>query len=236
MNRILTLSTLVCAALISTASGEEWAVDLTPYGWLSGLDGTTKAQGISSEIDQSFSDILENLDFAAMLAFDAGNGTWGGLGDVNYVALEGGRDTSLGTLSAEVEQWVVTAAPYYRVASREGMTFDLGAGVRFVDLDLDVTTPRDQASGTRNWVDPLILARVRVLLTERIFVSLMGNIGGFGAASDLAWELFAATGYTLNDRVDLLVGYRHLDIDFEDGDFTYDVATSGLAIGIRLGF
>jgi len=52
--------------------------------------------------------------------------------------------------------------------------------------------------------------------------------------SDLTWQVVASAGYSITENVDLLLGYRHLDIDYEDGDFSYDVATSGLGVGVSV--
>ena len=60
----------------------------------------------------------------------------------------------------------------------------------------------------------------------------MFKVGGFGVGSDLAYQILVGLLYPLSDSVQLGIGYRHLDLDYEDGDFAYDVATSGPIAGI----
>jgi hypothetical protein len=60
---------------------------------------------------------------------------------------------------------------------------------------------------------------------------LRGDIGAGG--SDLVWLAAIGGGYRFNDRVALLLGYRHLDTDFEEDGFTWDVALAGVGVGVE---
>lgn len=62
----------------------------------------------------------------------------------------------------------------------------------------------------------------------------MDDIGGFGIESDFTWQLTLTAGYALTDNTEFLVGYRHLDVDYKNGGFGYDVATSGFGLGFRI--
>jgi hypothetical protein len=37
-------------------------------------------------------------------------------------------------------------------------------------------------------------------------------------------------------NVDLLLEYRHFEVEYEKGDFSYDMATRGFALGASLSF
>ena len=73
-------------------------------------------------------------------------------------------------------------------------------------------------SGTLEWVDPFVGLRVRHELAPGREIQFLGDIGGFGAGSDLTWQLFA--GYSFDFSIwqstllHGLVGYRALAVDY----------------------
>jgi hypothetical protein len=76
------------------------------------------------------------------------------------------------------------------------------------------------------------MLNMRLPVAEKCFVDVYGDIGGFGVESDLTWMVMGAAGYSISESIDLLVAYQHLDADYENGDFVYDAATSGFAVGV----
>ncbi len=236
MKTITTWMVACLAATMMSAQAEEWNWRVTPYAWLSGLEGDSTVSGVSSELDESFSDVLDNLDMSAMITFDANKGNWGVLGDFIWVDLESSSSTALGKITTDVEEFIISAVPYYRLVSDEAKTLDVGAGIVLVDLDMNITTPGESEGGSQDWIDPIILARLTVPVAEKSFLACVADVGGFGVASDFTWELIVQAGYSITENVELVVGYRHLDIDYEDGDFAYDVATTGFLLGAHLSF
>jgi hypothetical protein len=216
------------------AQDSDWNLTLTPFGWLAGLKGDTGVKPLVAEIDLSPSDIIDDLEVAAMLTLDANNGTWGVVADMFYVELEDGATTAVGKIKAEVEQWIVTAGPYYRIPAENDLVIDVGAGGRYMNADTDVTTPLGNSSDTEEWVDPILMLNLRIPVTEKFFIDVNGDIGGFGVESDLTWAVMGAAGYSISESVDLLVAYQHLDVDYEKDGFVYDAATSGFAVGLSI--
>ncbi len=70
----------------------------------------------------------------------------------------------------------------------------------------------------------------------RFFLTAWGNAGGFGAGSDLTWDVFGGFGYEWNDWLSTVIGYRHLEVDYDDEGFVYDVTQTGPLIGGALKF
>lgn len=236
---------LIAAALVgvlaitpqlSRAQEGAWQYGLTPYLWAMGLDGDVGAHGVTAPVDVKFLDALKDLDLAGMLAGEASNGKCSLLMDATYVKLSDDTDTALGNLSAEVEQWSAQGAAVYRVAKTVKTTVDVGVGGRYYDVHTQIDGPYRDASDHKGWADPLLVMRVRQQLTEDFFGQLVGDIGGFGVSSDLTWQLTAAAGYKLSPYADLLLGYRYLDYDYSKDGFVYDMATSGLALGVNFRF
>ena len=108
-----------------------------------------------------------------------------------------------------------------------------GSGPLGVDIEVDKS---------KDWVDAIVGGRVQLDLSEKFTFSLRGDAGGFdiGSSSDLVWNLVAALGYELSDRTTLWLGYRHLDIDYDDGSgsslFEYDVEMTGPVFGLAILF
>lgn len=105
---------------------------------------------------------------------------------------------------------------------------------RRIETELRKAIP-DNVSGTKDWIDPIIGMRTRYNFTDHCYAVARADIGGFGVGSDLSWQAYAGIGYQFNPRVTLELGYRHLQMDYTSGGFTYDTATSGVftAVGIR---
>jgi hypothetical protein len=66
----------------------------------------------------------------------------------------------------------------------------------------------------------------------------LGEIGGFGIGSDLAWQMQVYAGYQFSKLFQITGGYRIISLDYETGTgqdrFMYNVDTSGPVV--RFGF
>jgi len=96
--------------------------------------------------------IIDNIKFVMMGSFEAKKGRWGGFTDLMYLDVgsnkSGTRDISIGgievpgTASASVNYdlkgWIWTIAGEYALVSQPGMTMDVFAGARVVDLEQDI--------------------------------------------------------------------------------------------------
>ena len=60
------------------------------------------------------------------------------------------------------------------------------------------------------WIDPIVGARVRVDLTDRLGLRVWGDVGGFGigSAADFTWEAMGLLTWQLSRSWSLLGGYR----------------------------
>ncbi len=85
-------------------------------------------------------------------------------------------------------------------------------------------------------MDPFLGGRLLLDLSEKWALSLRGDIGGFDVGSELTWNVTALLGYRLSETMTLGFGYRHLDIDYEDGDLVFDAQFSGPYLGLSIRF
>lgn len=105
-----------------------------------------------------------------------------------------------------------------------------------IEKEINSRIPKTPVSASRDWVDPFIGFRGRCDLWKDWYLAARGDIGGFGVSSDLMWNLFGALGVQVNERTALEFGYRYLSIDYQSGDFAYDMAIKGPFVGARIDF
>ena len=231
-----------------------WQFSVTPYFWAAGMDGDATIKGIESSVDLSFGDILEDLDFGAMAHIEARHGKWGFFLDPAYIKLKTDGDVGPFNADVETEMMLVEFGVLYRLFERpinaesgQAFSLDLLGGARYTDLqgEIDVEGPlgiNPSFDGSKDWIDPIVGGVVQVDLTEKLAFRVRGDIGGFniGSGSDLAWNVLASLGYSLSERTTLWLGYRILDVDYDDGSgsdlFEYDVSMSGPIAGLAIRF
>ena len=69
------------------------------------------------------------------------------------------------------------------------------------------------ADGSKTWFDPIGGLQLRTPDTgKRWHGQVYSEIGGFGAGSDLTWQVFPTIGVNLTRRSSLEFGYRWLDV------------------------
>ena len=223
-----------------------WEFGLVPYLWMASLKGdlATISELPAVDVDASFPDIFEKTGFAFMLAAEARRERLGLVADFTYMELSADGDPP-GPLFSDVDienaTFLGTLAPFYRVFENDRVWLDVLAGIRIWSIETDLKLAPGIAAGRsiedqETWVDPLIGGRGSVQLWGPILLSSAFDIGGFGAASDLAWQVIGTLDYRFSKRLLFRAGYRHVDVDYEDGGFEFDVAMSGAILGAVVGF
>jgi len=215
------------------------SLQITPYFWLGNISGEVGVGDFTAEADFDFDDLLSNLDFGAMVAFEAREGKWGLLLDAMYMKLSNDADPKGGVFDdADItaEELLLGGAFAYRVADQGSVWGDVLAGVRYWNLDTEVeldssTSPDVDVDESEDWFDPFVGGRMQFDLGSKFYVMLYGDIGGFDVGSKLTWQLLGTVGFRVSDSVALVTGYRYLDVDFEDGDFVFDTVTQGILVG-----
>jgi hypothetical protein len=74
-------------------------------------------------------------------------------------------------------------------------------------------------------------------LENKFSVALYGDIGGFGAGSDLTWHGVATVNYQITRNMRVGAGWRYFKVNYDTSDgFLYNVAQSGPIISRRTDF
>lgn len=234
-------------AAADLAPVDEWSLNISPYIWGSGLEGSIASfpGAPAAEVDVAFKDILKNLDLAGMAIVELRHRRVAAYMDLIYTSISAGQDTPLGILYDDValqnEVFIGTFGGAYRALQLERASLDLLAGIRVwsvdtvLELEGGILPDREFEHG-ENWIDPIVGLHGRYRFENGIFLTNLFQIGGFGAASDLTWDMFGGVGYQFNDSVSAVAGYRHLSVDYQDDGFVFDVDMAGPVIGMTIHF
>lgn len=112
---------------------------------------------------------------------------------------------------------------------------------------VDLTRAGDRLfarSGTVDWVDPFVGARLLYDVAPGQSVVVRGDVGGFGAGSDFSWQILAVYNWEIcasdTYKLDGYVGYRALAVDYSEGTgnrrYEYDAVQQGPLFGLTMRF
>ncbi len=225
-------------------SNKKWQFATIGYAWFAGVWGKTDVIGPVEpvELDLPFGKVLKAFKFAFMGAAEARRDRLVLVGDLTFIHLDakegiGIRDPDF--LEAELDSRTaeITALGGYRVVNDGPVNVDLLAGgrVNFFKTTLQLEGPIRSASGSvkQTWFDPLLGARVQAPLGGKWSFSAYGDIGGFGIGSDLTWQAVGIVNYQINRKISLGAGWRHFKVNYDHGEFLYNVYQTGPLITFR---
>ena len=247
---MISLMTLLFSSAGAFADG--WGnYQLTPYLWGTAMDGKAGATSVGSggnvntiaNVDVSFSDVLDNFDSGALIAFSGGNGKWMFLADVIYMKLSDGAGVGSINADAAVREKVFHINLYYQLRKTDDYQLQAYGGLRYADVQTRINLKGELAglltrsvSVGDDWAEPLIGVRSTKNFNDTW--SLVGyiDVGGFGVGSDQTWQYGFTLDQSINNNWSIKYGYRVIDIDYDDNDFVYAVETKGLLVGASYTF
>mgnify|MGYP000681018080 CR=1 FL=1 len=252
------------------ASPSEWSYTFTSYGWIPWMSGNSTIKGHDFNVSAGPSEIFSHLNWSTLPAWmsyaEARNGPLGLFNDIVYANLTDSKDFARarpgGTLQANVStdytQVTVEFGGAYEIWAGKnpvltGSTaLDLVAGGRYWHQDADITgsliidplNRETERSGSVNWVDPFIGARLRNKLGPGEELMVRADFGGFGVGSEFSWQVLTTYNWQMclvnGYLVDGYLGYRALSVDYSQGSgtnrYVYDVLQQGPVIGSTVHF
>ncbi len=237
---------MLCAANCAAAQDGAWTYTTTIYGWLPGMTTAVDTAIGTIESESSASDALSSLDMVFMGAVAAQRDRWGFVGDLLYLDLSNERRAQsplFGGASAGVTATVLSGYALYRLtpgSDGSGVLFDIGAGFRAFDLEMDLDLaagllPGFSQSVNGRWVDPLVAARLAVPVNGDWSLTGFADWGGTGGG-DETWQVFGAIRYAPGDRWATQVGYRYMEISKELDGRKVSVDLGGPVIAVSYRF
>lgn len=214
-----------------------WSFTTAAYLWAAGMNGDVGLFGLPAQpVDQSFIDVLPNLDGAFTTVFEARKGPISFGVDLMYLKLGSSVDTPVGILAnrvnVDVTSVTATVVGGYALIDNGDMTLDAVAGARVWHSSTDFSFVGGVLGGTSQddgdtWVDPVVGTKFHVGIGGNFYLSGWALAGGFGVSSDLMWDVMGGVGYAYNDHFSAFAGYRALGVDYAKDGFVYDVTQHG---------
>jgi hypothetical protein len=220
-----------------------WQFSVAPYLWMSAVaaSGNQQVPGGTLNFDTniSFDNLLQNLNFAAMIAGEARNGNFLIATDVMYVDLSGGRSTvrcvnlpRLGAVpvgdsgsSLGMKMLIWTTVGGYAAVRTDAMQVDVIAGVRVNGLNTNLgwrfsgnaglVSKSGSVSKDVTTVDGIVGLKGRAMLGSTGFsVPFYVDLGAGG--SDFTWQFATGVAYGFGWG-DIALTYRYLEIQPGNG-------------------
>ncbi|MDJ0992924.1 MAG: hypothetical protein QNI90_05075 [Dinoroseobacter sp.] len=227
----------LAATLPTAVPAEEWEFEGSLYLFAA---ETTLGKG-DLEGTLSFSDALENLDFAAMAAFAASNGQWTFIADVMHFDLSFENDTD-GVLFTGLDTDSVTTLfnglALYRVQETPRYSLDLGGGFRYFKTDTTLALrpgllPGRSVRNDDSWTDPVLAAIGRFELSEKWTSTIAADYGSFVSDRE-TYQLTVSLGYRFAENWTARLGYRYVNVENDEDDFRFE--QSGPLLGVNYRF
>jgi hypothetical protein len=238
MRFIFCLAALSCGAAHAQTTQAEasrpWQWEVSAYMFGAGMDGKTGIRPAIADVDESFSDILNDLQLGFMGRARARHGDWSFGTDIIYMGL--GASSEQPNLRVDIDQWAVELNVGFQLTP----TFMSLIGARYNQLSavVELQTFGRTTSGTIEWWDPIIGGILTLPIGEHWNFQFHGDIGGFGvgSGSDLAWQAELLFNWFVTPSTSLMMGYRYVSTDYDNNGFVYDVVSQGPQLGITMRF
>lgn len=227
--------------VITPASTNDWNIRLGVSFWASGNDGDIGVKGKEASVNESFTDMLDDLDFTAGLNAEVRRRKW--LFYMNGLYLKNSEDAEpRGALAGTVSEAKLTTKQFgadvglgYAVVRNECLSVEPYAAARLTYIDSKLSfNGLGSSSDSKLWADPIFGAYIQYRFSPLIGLYAKADVGG-GASSDLTWQTEGGVDLEISKHCYARLAYRYLSIDFKNDGFRYNVATSGpqLEFGLR---
>lgn len=242
---------LLCAvsSLSFNSVADEWNFQLEPYVMVTSIEGDASLGRVNGvDVDVDFDALLNNLDSAAMVHFEAHHDSgWGMAFDYGYMDLSGKKANANGSVaSAGVRQGVLEGLGIYRTQLANG-TLDYFAGVRWWDNDissdisLSLLPENDLSRDVKaDWLDAVVGVRWLHNFSEDWTFLAQADIGGYEA--NFTSTVQTGLQYEISELMTLDMKYKATWVDYDEGHqgqvdyFQYDTVTHGLVVGLIFKF
>jgi hypothetical protein len=239
---IITSPVLAQSASTSGASSDKWKFTAAPYLMIPWMDGKAAVRGRETEVDLTPDQIFGNLQFGAMGYFEARKAKWAIGVDAVYMAL--GTDITRPSANVDFNQGAYTFMGMRELNKKVDLVFGVRWNVLQGKMEFKGPILLGTFERTKQWVEPIVGLKVTQRLGGPWSFTMEGDIGGFGAGSDFAWQLWPVIGVDVSKHATIKFGYRVLSEDYETGHenqltdplFKYDVITQAIVAGVAFHF
>lgn len=231
---------------VENAPDDQWHVSVSPYLWFAGTHGTLGAFNREVGYRASAIDLLSHLRIGLMAAAEVRHDRVLFPLDTMWIRLRDDRALPFPNLPAtsadlKASMFIFTPKTGFRVINAEKFKADFLMGLRYwhfgENLQFNPSRLGLNFSKSQNWVDPLVGGRIETPLSQKAVVTVAGDVGGWGAASQLEYQIVGLLGYKVKPSMTLQAGYRYLYADYQKNGLanaSNKFALSGIVLGITL--
>ena len=218
------------------AEAKKWVIDVTPYVWATGVSGTLQPfrTGRTIKFDESFSDVLEDLNSAFFLAASARKGRLVFVGDLSFVDLSQEGVVPPNTKArGSLRQVSLTFAGGYQAVAQQKMTLDVVGGFRswLLKPGVEAETGGIDVSREKSFTDIVFGTRANFRISNDWAFVLYGDVGLFRVGSHATSQIVGTVSYRASRDFFLSLGYRELSVDYRENGSRVDAQLSGPILG-----
>jgi hypothetical protein len=227
-----------------SGADDKWHVSVSPYLWLPGIHGDVGALGRDAGFKVSAGDLLSHFRFGLLGIVEARRDRLLLTNDLIFMRL--GADNALpfprlGAISANVTANILLLTPKIgvRLINNEKIKVDALTGIRYWHFGENLSFSPGilglNYSTSQSWVSPLVGGRIEAPLSPKLAVIIAGDVGGWGAGSQLEYQIAGVLSYKLKPKWTAQAGYRYLNVDYAgsgNAGGVVNLTLSGVMIGV----
>jgi hypothetical protein len=231
------------AAQEQTQDKDGWDFRIGLPIWVSGVKGTIGVRNREVHLDDSFSDVLDTLDFTAALNLEIRKGRFLFFSDGLYLKIStDGAPKGLfsgGNVAYDQKLAFDDLAIGYAVVKNDCFSLEAFAGAQLVYLEpkltLSLPIADRTASTSKFWADPIVGGYLNYRFHKVLGFYAKGDVGGFDVSSRLIWQVEGGLDWAIARNFYARLAYRYLNSDYEKGQLSYNVSIHGpqLELGLR---
>jgi hypothetical protein len=160
---------------------------------------------------------------------------WGLQGDLTWAKIDAFNSGRVTSTDFDMQMLLGEVDVLYNPESAPGLEFLAGARILSLDQELRVGS-QGVLEIDDTLVDPILGAQGAFELGESWRFGLRGDVGGFGAASTLTYQVVGMFRWEFADAWGLDLGYRLIGYDITNSGTTLDMQIHGPLIGVDFRF
>jgi hypothetical protein len=225
---------------MATSGEKPWEFSFMLYGWVPGISADVDSGEASDHVSNAPINIMDDLNGAIMVHAEVSKQPFTLIADFLYVSFEDDSVGPSGGSGFSLEGSILDLAATMRAGEwsigKDGtIAIDPLVGARWCDLDIGLDLGPLEGSKSKQWIDPVVGARVIADLDEHWRFLVRGDLGGFGVGTEFTWFVDASVSYTFVHGIFATLGYRALYLDFDDGSGDDRAKITGILHGPYIG-
>ncbi len=208
-----------------------------PAFWAANINGDVTVNGSSIAVHDTV------LDAGFQGSVEAGKGRWKGIGTFQASSMNGNSliegpdlpDDTFGDYKFNFTMAELFAAVEFG-SFETAQALEFLVGMRYVRHSLDVAPGPGTFVARENWVEPVVGARYYAEMGRSFWVTIDGNMGGFGIGSKVAWVIGGTLAVRVTKRIDATLATRFYQTEYQNDNTGYlwdEGMVQGWHIGLR---